>query len=220
MEKIKYSFESQKTQVDYITFNIKNAVHDIRKTARYFNRVSKFNGCYYDKEIGIKSKKTYINFTNTSYMLEMVFVFNSSPVNRSTSLIQFSGRNASQFYAILKNQEFNWQIFNLNSLTLCWLDVNYVMLNQIIDESNILSFFNRSADKFKDRYPNSNPQIIGTTLGLSTRTGDYFLRVYSPDNTSLKFELDIKKSKIKQVTPFLINSRLFSAADNSSFDES
>jgi len=206
MEKIKYSFESEKLQVDYITFNIKNAVHDVRKIARYFNRIYKFNCYYYDKEIGIKSKKPYTNFTNPSYTLEMVFVFNSNPVNKSTILIQFSGRNASQFYAILKNQEFNWQIFNLNSLTLGRLDVNYVMSNQIIDESKILSFFNRSADKFKGRYPNSNPQIIGTTLGLGTRTGDYFLRVYLPDNTSLKFELEIKKYKIKQVTPVLINN--------------
>ena len=31
------------------------------------------------------------------------------------------------------NQEFNWQIFNLNYLTLGRLDVNYVMSNQIID---------------------------------------------------------------------------------------
>ena len=57
----------------------------------------------------------------------MVFVFHSNPVNKNTILIQFSGHNASQFYAILKSQKFNWQIFNLNYLTLGRLDVNYVM---------------------------------------------------------------------------------------------
>ena len=91
------------------------------------------------------------------------------------------------------------------------------MLNQRIDESNLLSFFKRSADKFKSRYPNSNPQIIGTTLGLGTRTGDFFLRVYTPDNISLKFELEIKKYKAKQVTPFLINN-YFAEFENSIVD--
>ena len=86
------------------------------------------------------------------------------------------------------------------------MDINYVMSNQIIDESKLLSFIKRSADKFKSRYPNANPQIIGRTLALGTRTGDYFLRVYSPDNISLKFELEIKKYKAKQLTQFLINN--------------
>lgn len=147
----------------------------------------------------------------------MVFVFHSNPGNRNTILIQFSGHNASKFYAILKSQKFNWQIFNLNNLTLGRLDINYIMLNQRIDKSNLLSFFKRSADKFKTRYPNSNPQIIGTTLGLGTRTGDFFLRLYTPDNISLKFELEIKKYKAKQVTKFLINN-YFAEFENSIVD--
>lgn len=147
----------------------------------------------------------------------MVFVFHSNPGKRNTILIQFSGHNASEFYAILKSQKFNWQIFNLNDLTIGRLDINYIMLNQRIDKSNLLSFFKRSADKFKIRYPNSNPQIIGTTLGLGTRTGDFFLRVYTPNNISLKFELEIKKYKAKQVTKFLINN-YFAEFENSIVD--
>ena len=64
----------------------------------------------------------------------------------------------------------------------------------------------RSRDKFKTRYPNSDPFKIATSLGLGTRTGDYFLRIYSPDDDSLKFELEIKKYKAKQLTPFLIHN--------------
>ena len=133
-----YDFESEKIKVDYLTFNIKNTEHNLQK-------------------IGIKSKNPYFSLTNPSYMLEMVFVFHSNPGNKNTILIQFSGHNASQFYAILKSQKFNWQIFNLNDLTLGRLDINYIMLNQRIDESNLLSLFKRSANKFKSRYPNSNP---------------------------------------------------------------
>ena len=134
----------------------------------------------------------------------MVFVFNANPVNRNTILIQFSGCNAYYFYRILKTQEFNWQIFNLNDLSLGRIDISYIRSNQRIQKSNSLLFLQRSADKFKTRYPSSDPLILGTTLGLGTRTGDYFLRVYSPDNDYLKFELEIKKYKAKQITPFLI----------------
>lgn len=129
----KYTFESEKLQVDYLTFNIKNSVNNVQKIARYFNNVYKFNCYYYDKKLGIKSKKPYNNLTKLSYTLEMVFVFNANPVNKSTVLIQFSGRNASQFYAILKNQEFNWQIFNLNYLTLCLLAITGVRINELLN---------------------------------------------------------------------------------------
>jgi len=212
-----YDFESEKIKIDYLTFNIKKTENNLQKIAQIFNRVYKFNCYYYDQKTGIKSKNPYLILINPSYTLEMVFVFHSNPGNRNTILIQFSGHNASQFYAILKSQKFNWQFFNFNDLTLGRLDINYIMLNQRIDESNLLSFFKRSADKFKSRYPNSNPQIIGTTLGLGTRTGDFFLRVYTPDNISLKFELEIKKYKAKQVTPFLINN-YFAEFENSIVD--
>ena len=101
-----YDFESEKIKIDYLTFNIKNTEHNLQEIAQFFNCVYKFNCYYYDQKIGIKSKKPYNNFTKPSYTLEMVFVFNANPVNKTTVLIQF--------YAILKNQEFNWQIFNLN----------------------------------------------------------------------------------------------------------
>ena len=138
----------------------------------------------------------------------MVFVFNANPVNRNTILIQFSGSNAYHFYRILKIQEFNWQIFNLNYLTIGRLDISYIRSNKRIEKSNLLLFLERSRDKFETRYPSSDPLIIGTTLGLGTRTGNYFLRIYSSasDNDSLKFELEIKKYKEKQITLFLIQN--------------
>lgn len=204
MKQIKYSFESEKIQVDYITFNLKNGKNNTRKIAQFFNRYHQFNCYFYDQKVGPKNKKPYLDLVNPYYELEMVFVFNANPVNRNTILIQFSGSNACHFYCLLKTQEFNWQVFNLNDLSLGRIDINYILSNQRIQKSNLLPFLQRSGDKFKSRYPNSNPLIIGMTLGLATRTGDYFLRVYSPDDDSLKFELEIKKYKAKQITPFLI----------------
>ena len=153
-----------------------------------------------------KNKKPYLNLINLRYQLEIVFIFNANPVNQNTILIQFSGSNAHYFYHLLKTQEFNWKIFNLNNLSLGRFDISYIRSNQRIQKSDLLLFYQRSADKFKKRYPNTIPRVIDTTLGLGTRTGDYFLRVYSPDDYSLKFELEIKKYKTKQMTPFLIHN--------------
>ena len=126
----------------------------------------------------------------------MVFVFHSNPGDR---------------YTILKSQKFNWQIFNLNDLTLGRWDINYILLNQIINESNLLSFFKKSADKLKSCYTNSITQTIGTTLKTKYTNG-WFL-----DSIFLKFELEIKKYKAKQVTPFLINN-CFAEFENSVVD--
>ena len=81
----------------------------------------------------------------------MVFAFNSNPVNRNTVLIQFSGLNSRHFYRILKTQEFNWENFDLDDLSLERFDISYIRSNQRIQKSNLLLFYQRSADKFKKR---------------------------------------------------------------------
>jgi len=182
MKQIKYSFESEKLQVDYITLNLKNGKNNTWKITQFFNRYYRFNCYSCDQKIGPKNKKPYLDFVNPSYKLKMVFAFNANPVNRNTILIQFSGLNTHHFYRILKTQEFNWEIFDLNDLHLGRIDISYTRSNQRIEKLNLLLFFQRSRDKFKMRYPKSVPLTIGTTLGLGTRTGDYFLRVY-PKNT-------------------------------------
>ena len=198
--------QSQKLKVDYITLNLKNGKDNTPKIAQHFNTYHRFNCYFYDQKIGPKNKQPYLNLANLTYQLEIVFVFNANPVNQNTILIQFSGSNAHHFYSLLKTQEFNWQIFNFNDLSLGRIDISYIRSNQRIQKSDLLLFLQRSADKFKTRYPTSDPIIIDTTLGLGTRTGDYFLRIYSPDDDSLKFELEIKKYKAKQITPFLIHN--------------
>ena len=37
MKQTKYSFESEKLQVDYITLNLKNGKNNTRKIAQFFN---------------------------------------------------------------------------------------------------------------------------------------------------------------------------------------
>ena len=200
------NFQHQSLLVDYITLTLKNGRENIPKIAKFFNYYHQFNCYSCDQKIGFKNKKPYLDLVNPKYKLQMILVFNSNPVNRNTVLIQFSGLNSQHFYRILKTQQFNWEIFDLNDLSLGRFDISYIRSNHRIHKSSLQSFYQRSRDKFKKRYSNSNPVLFGTTLALGTRTGDYYLRVYSPDDYSLKFELEIKKYKAKQMTPFLINN--------------
>ena len=202
-------FKNQSVKVDYITLNLKNGKDKTRKIANYLHNNYKFNCYSYEEKVGVEDKKPYLGLVSPSHNFEVVFRFNANPVNRHLISIQFSGRSSSYFYRILKVQKFNWEIFDLNQLSLGRFDINYVRSNQKINESNLLLFYSESIDKFKKRYPNATALTINNTLSLGTRTGDYFLRVYSPDPYSLKFELEIKKYKVKQLTPFLIHSSFF-----------
>jgi len=161
------NLENESLSVDYITFNIENGKNNIRKIAQFFNFYHRFNCYSYDEKIGFKSKKPYLDLVNVNprYKLKMVFTCNYNPVNWNTVLIQFSGLNSHHFYRILKTQEFNWEICDLN---LGQFNINYIQSNKRIQKSNLLLFYKSSADKFKKPYSNSIPGIIETTLGLGS----------------------------------------------------
>lgn len=193
------NFENDSLSVDYITLNLKNGKDkdNLRKIAQYFNHYHRFNcyscdhkieDCYsWDHKIEFKNKKPYLDLVNPRYKLEMIFVFNSNTFNRNTVLIQFPGLNSCHFYRILKTQKFNWEIFDLDYLSLGRFDISYLGSNERIQKSDLLLFYQRCSDKFKKRYLNAIPQIIdstsGLSLGLTTGTGDYFLRIYTTNAT-------------------------------------
>jgi hypothetical protein len=131
------NFQNQSLSVDYITLNLKNGKENLLKIMIFFNRYYQFNCYYCDEKIGLKSKKPYLNLVNSTYKLEMLFVLNSNPVNRNTILMQFSGLNSR----------------HLNDLSLGRFDITYIRSNQIIQKSNLLFFYQRSVDKFKNAIP-------------------------------------------------------------------
>jgi hypothetical protein len=196
-------FESQKLQVHYIAFNLRNGKNKYIKIAKYFHKYHQFNCDLHYEKTGIR--ESYL--ANPNYQHKMVFVFNINPVNANTLGIQFSGLNAQQLYSILKATKLDWNVFNLKDLKLSRFDINYIRFDRLTNQSNLLDFYERSVNKFKTRYPNSEAEIIRTTLGLGTRTGDYFLRVYVIEgDNDLKFELEIKKYKSKSFLKYLINN--------------
>jgi hypothetical protein len=196
------TFQSEKLIVDYISFNLRDGKNNLEKLSQFFHRYYQFN-CYQLMHENGK-KKPYL--VDPSYKFEVVFRFNVNPVNKKTIAIQFSSRNAYYFYRILKFKKFNWQIFDLKNLSLARFDICYIRSNQKIKKDELLSFYERSAKKFQDRYTSSIPLTIETSLALGTRTGDFYLRIYQVTNTSLKFELEVKKYRSKKMTTFLTSN--------------
>lgn len=196
-------FESQELQVHYVAFNLRTGKNKCTKIAKYLHTYHRFNCDFHYQKTGIR--QSYL--ANPHYQHKIIFVFNINPVNANTLGIQFSGRNAQQFYSILKTSQFDWNVFNLKDLKLSRFDISYIRFDRPSNHSNLLDFYERSANKFKTRYPSSETEIIGTTLGLGARTGDYFLRIYVTEgDNDLKFELEIKKYKSKSLLKYLINN--------------
>ena len=77
----------------------------------------------------------------------------------------------------------------------------------MIDNLVFQDFGERYIQKYKARYTQALTEPVLTTgFGLGTRKGDYFLRTYkSGDNSFLKFELEIKKTKARSYHNYFLN---------------
>jgi hypothetical protein len=188
----------------YITFNLRNGTSQIQEIANIFNADYSFD-CYLVNQEHKNPPKQPFLVNNKSHQL--VFVLNSSEHKARTVLIQFSGENAAHLYNLLKSGEFYWPDFDHFDLVLGRFDINYIREQQVIDDLVFQDFGERCVQKYKARYPQAITEPLLTTgFGLGTRKGDYFLRIYKPDDNSfLKFELEIKKAKARNYHNYFLN---------------
>lgn len=198
------TFQNCKLTVDYITFNLRNGRSQIQELANIFNGKYHFD-CFLVNQEYKNSPKQQFFVNNNSHQL--VFVRNSSEHKANTVLIQFSGENAAHLYNLFKSGEFYWPDFDHFDLVLGRFDINYIRHQQGIPHYVFQDFAQRSFQKYKARYPQAIIEPMLTTgFGLGTRKGDYFLRIYKPDDNSfLKFELEIKKAKAKSYQNYFLN---------------
>ena len=204
MQQSNITFQNRKLTVDYITFNLQNGTSQIQKIANIFNADYSFD-CYLVNQQYKNPLKQPFFVNNKSHQL--VFVLNSSEHKARTVLIQFSGENAAHLYNLLKSGEFHWSDFDHFDLVLGRFDINYIREKQVIDDLVFQDFGERCLQKYKARYPQAVTEPVLTTgFGLGTRKGDYFLRIYKPnDNSFLKFELEIKKAKARSYHNYFLN---------------
>ena len=204
MQQHNITFQNRRLTVDYITFNLRNGTSQIQEIANIFNVDYSFDCYLVNRKYKNPPKQPFL-VNNKSHQL--VFVINCSEHKARTVLIQFWGENAAHLYNLLKSGEFYWTDFDQFDLVLGRFDINYIREQQIIDDSVFQDFGEGSVQKYKARYPQAIIEpLLPTGFGLGTRKGDYFLRIYKPDNNSfLKFELEIKKNKARNYHNYFLN---------------
>lgn len=116
------------------------------------------------------------------------------------------GINAEEANNLLKDGKFYWPDFDHFDLVLGRFDINYIR-HQQIDDLVFQDFGEGSIRKYKARYPQALTEpLLPSGFGLGTRKGDYFLRIYKPDDNSFgKFELEIKKAKARSYNNYFLN---------------
>jgi hypothetical protein len=203
MKENKFNFTSEKLSVDYLTFNIKNGRNKIEELSQFFNSYYQFNSYLYDHKT-----ERLEPFLVNGQAYKLTFALNHSPTNKDTILIQFSGIHSRYFFNILKIGLFPWEIFNFSDFQLGRIDINYILDDFKSDNLDIIDFYQKSIEKYKKRYPAAKTEILQNSVSFTTRKGDYFLRIYQPkeNQNSLKFELEIKKSRAHLLTTYLVNN--------------
>jgi len=60
----------------------------------------------------------------------------------------FTGKNAAQFYRLIKAQEFQWSILNLENTNLGRFDIHYFLISELANQTNLVQdFFLKSKDR-------------------------------------------------------------------------
>ena len=127
--------------------------------------------------------------------------------------IDFSGKNADQFYNIIKIQRFDWSIFELNNqtLSLSQFDLCYYRTN---DSNDTIELFDKFLVDSESKIQNStNTRNItlknspeGKILKVNRRNNALHYRVYEKD-FGTRFELELKHRQTKLVQDYLFNNQ-------------
>ena len=116
--------------MDYISFNIQGLVDkkQIEKIAKYLFQILEFNSTFAKGSTG-KKENLFFDFRNQYQVYFRYYVYALEYKNYwSGTKVNFSGKNATQFYSIIKQQKFDWNIFNLSSTNIGRFDYYYFIL--------------------------------------------------------------------------------------------
>ena len=206
MIKNKLNFESGNLAIDWIGFNIQGFVNkkQVERIANYLFQNFGFNATF---AVGLDGKEEYL-FKNLKNNYQVSFrLYRYSDIYWDGIKIDFSGNNAAQVYNLIKEQKFDWNIFQLSNLSLSRLDLCYFRERQEIDQKDELeTFFSNSISKLvntrKKNSLNFDQSTKGYILRIGNRKSSNFYRIYQT-KTGLRFELEIKKNLIKQLSDLL-----------------
>jgi len=109
MNQNKLSFESENLVVDYISFNIQGLVgrKQVEIIAKYFFQILGFNSTFAKGSTG-KEEDWFFDFRNQHQVSFRYYLYASEYTTYwSGTKVDFSGKNATQFYTLIKQQKFD-----------------------------------------------------------------------------------------------------------------
>lgn len=205
MNQNKLSFDNQNLVVDWIGLNIQNSA-DIVTIANYLFQNFGFNSTF---ALASDQKQKTI-FYNSKNKYQVYFrEYKYSDIYWDGIKIDFSGTSAIQVYKIIQEQKLDWNIFQLPNLKLSRFDLCYFRERKLTDqEGQLESFFSNTIAKLAKKYKKNNFNYDrskkGYILRIGSRKSSNFYRVYQTKN-GLRFELEIKKNQIQQVSNLLFS---------------
>ena len=107
MKQNRFNFESQNLVVDYISFNIQGLVdkEQVEIIAKYFFQILGFNSTFAKGSTG-KEEDLFLNFQNQHQVSFRYYLYASEYTTYwSGTKVNLSGKNATQFYSIIKQQK-------------------------------------------------------------------------------------------------------------------
>lgn len=197
------NFQSQNLVVDYISFNIQGLVDkkQVKIIAKYFFQILRFNSTSVKGSTG-KEKDLFFDSQNQHQVSFRYYIYASEYTTywRGTK-VNFSGKNATQFYSVIKQQKFNWNIFDLSSTGIGGFD--YYYFRQITDahtDDKLKYFMQSSCDKIFNNYKRRKAifgrEETGYVTRIGSRTSSNYYRIYQTKQ-GVKFELKLKNPLVK-----------------------
>ena len=195
-------FETELLSVDFISFNIKRITsQQITRLASYFQNLG-FNS--YQKQLDSNQSRQDINDKNNPYNQFEVYFIMKIPYQKEIIQLQFPGVSGKQFYKLIKQRAIQWE--KLPNPGFSRLDLVYQRISKSNDPVSTMDFINSCYIQFQELHSSKNllseRNQKGLILKIGNRKSSNFYRIYQTKN-GLRFELEIKKNQIKQVTNLL-----------------
>ena len=225
MQETRLTFESKSLVVDWIGFNIQGSV-DLKPIAKYlfeafgFNSTiaKRINGKWKSQDLKYDSKNQFqISFRQHEYDPEYKSFWVGTQIN-------FSGENATYLYSFIKEHQFNWNIFELQRISLARLDLHYFRQSKARDSNQeVENFMEKSCQMIRAKSKRIQASWTRTKKGcllrIGNRSSSNFYRVYQKDKEinysvyseitdGLQFELELKKEGIKSFQEFLFANQI------------
>jgi hypothetical protein len=214
MNQNKFTFESEDLVVDWISFNLQGSVA-ITPIANYLFQAFGFNstitriikGKWKSKDLNYNSiNKFQVSFRQHQYDPEIKSFWTGTKID-------FSGNNATQFYKLIQQQKFNWNIFDVQRTSLSRFDLNYLRELKTNEQSQDIEIFmekccHRIKTETKIRSANWRWNKKGLIMQIGSRKSPNFYRVYQK-NYGLKFELELKYDVLIPFQQLLFSNRIY-----------